>query len=70
PPTRSPSPPAPPPTVSPSPESSVLGMQRQRIQDRFAERRQGTDRRLVILVLFTGVISVTAVALLKRRPRR
>ncbi|MER7127915.1 hypothetical protein [Streptosporangium saharense] len=73
PPTRSPSPPptpTPPPALSPSPPSAVLGMRHQRIQDRFAERRQGTDRRLVILVLFTGVISVTAVALLKRRPRR
>ncbi|MEU0520633.1 hypothetical protein [Streptosporangium sp. NPDC006007] len=45
-------------------------MRKQQILDRFAERRQGTDRKLVILVLFTGVISVTVVAMLSRRTRR
>ncbi|WP_406311336.1 hypothetical protein OHA77_21300 [Streptosporangium sp. NBC_01639] len=38
--------------------------------NRFADRRQGTDRRLVILVVFTGVISVSAVAALNGRARR
>ncbi|GAA4224199.1 hypothetical protein GCM10023075_19240 [Streptosporangium album] len=40
------------------------------VLNRFADRRQGTDRRLVILVVFTGVISVTAVAALNGRARR
>ncbi|MEV4379387.1 hypothetical protein [Streptosporangium sp. NPDC049644] len=39
------------------------------VPDRYAERRKGTDRRLVLLVMFTGVISVTAVAALNQRGR-
>ncbi|MEV0754703.1 hypothetical protein [Streptosporangium sp. NPDC050280] len=35
--------------------------------DRYAERRRGTDRKLVLLVMFTGVISVSAVTALNRR---
>ncbi|WP_179282134.1 hypothetical protein [Streptosporangium subroseum] len=45
-------------------------MKRQMVLDRFADRRRGTDRRLVLLVMFTGVISVSAVAALKGRLRR
>ncbi|MER5620780.1 hypothetical protein ABZU75_00820 [Streptosporangium sp. NPDC005286] len=50
---------------------SVPPLLRQRlVLDRYAERREGTDRRLVLLVMFTGVISVTAVAALNHRGRR
>ncbi|MGW4425335.1 hypothetical protein [Streptosporangium sp. NPDC004631] len=62
------------PPASPSPVATSPGLpfalRKQQILDRFAERRQGTDRKLVILVLFTGVISVTVVAMLSRRTRR
>jgi hypothetical protein len=40
------------------------------VLDRFADRRRGTDRKLVLLVMFTGVISVSAVAVLNGRARR
>ncbi|WP_211264169.1 hypothetical protein, partial [Streptosporangium amethystogenes] len=50
--------------------SSAPPLLRQRlVLDRYAERRKGTDRRLVLLVMFTGVISVTAVAALNHRGR-
>ncbi|MFB9676930.1 hypothetical protein [Streptosporangium vulgare] len=39
------------------------------VLDRYAERRKGTDRKLVLVVMFTGVISVTAVTALNRRGR-
>lgn len=52
------------------PSSSPLAVKRQMVLDRFADRRRGTDRRLVLLVMFTGVISVSAVAALKGRLRR
>ncbi|WP_326826539.1 hypothetical protein [Streptosporangium sp. NBC_01756] len=73
--------PAPTPTPTPSPTSSptphpvrpsvfARPLERQMAPNRFADRRQGTDRRLVILVVFTGVISVSAVAALNGRARR
>ncbi|WP_433247914.1 hypothetical protein ACQPYK_47870 [Streptosporangium sp. CA-135522] len=68
-PTPSPSPPptpTPTPTLSPAPRL----LERHLVLDRFAERRRGTDRRMVILVVFTGVISVTAVAALNGKARR
>ncbi|MEU3168791.1 hypothetical protein [Streptosporangium sp. NPDC006930] len=59
-PSRTPRPRAAPPVTSP--------LQRQRlVLDRYAERRRGTDRKLVLLVMFTGVISVSAVTALNRR---
>ncbi|GAA3081212.1 hypothetical protein [Streptosporangium carneum] len=68
-PSRSPSP-SPSDTPTATPSDPALALRGQRILDRFAERRHGTDRRMVILVLFTGVISVTAIAMLSRRARR
>ncbi|MEV4243407.1 hypothetical protein AB0J63_08365 [Streptosporangium canum] len=67
--------PTPSPTPTPTPRPVVPSaapgvVQRQLVLDRFAERRRGTDRRLVILVVFTGVISVTAVSALNARARR
>ncbi|MEU4830022.1 hypothetical protein [Streptosporangium sp. NPDC023615] len=38
--------------------------------DRYATRREGTDRTVVLVVMFTGVISVTAVAALNGRSHR
>ncbi|GHH65852.1 hypothetical protein GCM10017673_10620 [Streptosporangium violaceochromogenes] len=58
------------PSPAAPPSGSPLALRGQRILDRFAERRQGTDRKLVILVLFTGVISVVVIAMLSRRSRR
>ncbi|WP_440101415.1 hypothetical protein [Streptosporangium sp. H16] len=50
--------------------SSTPPLLRQRlVLDRYAERRKGTDRKLVLLVMFTGVISVAAVTALNRRGR-
>ncbi|MFF3437680.1 hypothetical protein [Streptosporangium sp. NPDC002721] len=40
------------------------------VLDRYAERRKGTDRRLVLLVMCTGVISVAAVTAFSHRVRR
>ncbi|MFC7646618.1 hypothetical protein ACFQX6_43210 [Streptosporangium lutulentum] len=65
----------PPPTPEPTPRPVLppgppQAMKRQMVLERFADRRQGTDRRLVLLVMFTGVISVSAVAALKGRMRR
>ncbi|MFJ2028040.1 hypothetical protein [Streptosporangium sp. NPDC087985] len=71
-PAPSPSPsPSPSPTPRPAvkPPDSPHPLERQMMLDRFADRRQGTDRKLVILVIFTGVISVTAIAALKGRGR-
>ncbi|OUC77555.1 hypothetical protein, partial [Streptosporangium minutum] len=59
------------PTPRPVVPSAAPGVvKRQLVLDRFAERRRGTDRRLVVLVVFTGVISVTAVSALNARARR
>ncbi|MER5645009.1 hypothetical protein [Streptosporangium sp. NPDC002524] len=50
--------------------SSVPPLLRQRlVLDRYAKRREGTDRKLVLVVMFTGVISATAVTALNRRGR-
>ncbi|GAB2447520.1 hypothetical protein GCM10027187_12690 [Streptosporangium sandarakinum] len=68
---------APEPTPSPSttprpavPSLAPLAAHRPMVLDRYADRRRGTDRKLVILVVFTGVISVSAAAALKSRARR
>lgn len=68
---------APEPTPSPSttprpavPSFAPLAAHRPMVLDRYADRRRGTDRKLVILVVFTGVISVSAAAALKSRARR
>lgn len=67
--------PTPTPTRSRTPRpratpSSAHPLLRQRlVLDRYTERRRGTDRKLVLLVMFTGVISVTAVTALNRRAR-
>ncbi|WP_326829090.1 hypothetical protein OIE13_31145 [Streptosporangium sp. NBC_01810] len=59
-----------PPRPAPATRHSAPPLLRQRlVLDRYAERRKGTDRRLVLLVMFTGVISVTAVAALNHRGR-
>lgn len=50
--------------------STPFPLRQRLVLDRYAERREGTDRRLVLLVMFTGVISVTAVTALNHRPRR
>ncbi|GAA3001898.1 hypothetical protein GCM10017559_23770 [Streptosporangium longisporum] len=50
---------------------SLPPLVRQRlVLDRYAARRKGTDRTLVLVVMFTGVISVTAVAALNGRAHR
>ncbi|MFI6509726.1 hypothetical protein ACIBCT_19140 [Streptosporangium sp. NPDC050855] len=50
---------------------SLPPLVRQRlVLDRYAARRKGTDRTLVLVVMFTGVISVTAVAALNGRTHR
>ncbi|MBB2912659.1 hypothetical protein FHS43_003942 [Streptosporangium becharense] len=52
------------------PSASVSPLRRSLVLDRYADRRRGTDRRLVLVVLFTGVISVTAFSALSGRTRR
>ncbi|GAA2844324.1 hypothetical protein GCM10010517_00430 [Streptosporangium fragile] len=62
--TRTPRPEPVTPSGAPSPARQRL------VLDRYADRRRGTDRTLVLVVMFTGVISVTVVGALGGKARR